>query len=493
MKNALIRFCHAAVLIALTGTATAANEKAARIDRLLQQYHDLGQFSGAVLVADSGSIVLREGYGIANREWQIPNSPETRYLLGSLTKSFTAFAVIQMAHEGTLDLDAKISDYLPDYRPDTGSRISLRQLLTHTDGLPNYTADARFWQSYEGDVPYSTPEFVAQYCSGDLQFEPGSQYRYGNAGYSILGAIIESVDGVSYADAVARRILEPLDMGNTGQYNSRLTLDKRATGYEVSIDGYRPAAPVYKNLRAAGSMYSTVDDLLLYVRAMAGGGFVPEDVKTALLETREGTMEGTFAYGWNVGAWSAGGAIAGKRYIATNGEINGFNALLLHLPTDDRTIVLLNNTGETDLTGIAINLLRLLHNLEVPDPEPLLRDRFYALLRAAPAEAAYAFYREQRTKQPNDYLFFPWPMRIVAGQLMHEGRYDEAIGLLQLNLETNPGDSRSLIALAQAQAQTGDAGAAIASLREALSMDGSNSYAADLLRRLEKLSDREGG
>ena len=493
MKNALIRLCSAAVLISLTNTAAVANEKAARIDLLLQQYRDLGQFSGAALVADAGSIVLREGYGIANREWQIPNSPETRYLVGSLTKSFTALAVIQMADEGTLELDAKISHYLPDYRADTGSRISLRQLLTHTDGLPNYTADVRFWQSYEGDVPYSTSEFVARYCSGDLQFEPGSQYRYGNSGYSILGAIIESVDGVSYADAVARRILEPLGMGNTGQHNGRATLDKRATGYEVSIDGYRPAAPLYKNLRAAGSMHSTVDDLLLYVRAIAGDEFVPGEVKTTLLETREGAVEGTFAYGWNVGEWSADGAAAGKRYVAANGEINGFNALLLHLPADDRTIVLLNNTGETDLTGIAADVLRLLDDIEVPAPEPLLRDRFYALLRDAPAETAYAFYREQRTKQPNDYLFFPWPMRIVAGQLMHEGRHDEAIGLLQLNLETNPKDSRSLVALAQAQTRTGDTGAAIASLRRALSIDDSNSYAADLLRRLEKRSTREGG
>jgi len=483
MKNALIRLCHAAVLIALTGTA-AANEKTTGIGLLLQQYHDLGQFNGAALVADGGSIVLRKGYGIANRDWQIPNSPETRYLVGSLTKSFTALAVVQMAHEGMLDLDAKISDYLPDYRPDTGSRISLRQLLTHTDGLPSYTADVRFWQSYEGDVPYSASEFVARYCSGDLQFEPGSQYRYGNSGYSILGAIIERVDGGSYAEAVARRVLEPLDMSSTGQHNSRLTLDKGATGYEVSIDGYRRAAPVYKNLRAAGSMYSTVDDLLRYVRALAGGEFVPEDVKTTLLETREGAVPGTFAYGWNVGEWSAGGAAAGKRYIAVNGEINGFNALLLHVPADDRTIILLNNTGETDLTGIATNVLRLLDDIEVPDPQPLLRDRFYALLRDEPAEAAYAFYREHRAKQPNDYLFFPWPMRIVAGQLLHEGRYDEAIGLLQLNLETNPNDSRSLIALAQAQTRTGDTEAAIASLRRALSMDGSDSYAADLLRRL---------
>lgn len=264
-----------------------------------------------------------------------------------------------------------------------------------------------------------------------------------------------------------------------------MILDRRAAGYERSIDGYRRAAPVHKNLRAAGSMYSTVDDLWRYLREVVSGNRVSENVRTTLLNAREGAVESTFAYGWSVGELAGGSSLTGQRYVATNGEINGFNTLLLHLPADDHTIVLLNNTGETNLIDIALNAVRILYDGEVPDPEPSLRDRFFSLLRDWPAETAYAFYREQRDQQPGDYLFFPWPMRIVAGQLTREGRHDEAIELLRLNLETNPGDSRSLIALAEAQSRTGDIDAAVASLEKALSVDGSSDYAAALLRRLE--------
>jgi CubicO group peptidase (beta-lactamase class C family) len=478
---------HVAIFVAMLTTALAvADDKVSQIDQLLQQYHDLGQFSGSAMVVDAGSTVLSNGYGIANQEWQIANTPDTHFRVGSVTKSFTALAILQLEEQGKLDLDAAISVYLPWYRDDTGSRVSLRQLLTHTDGIPNYTGNVYFWQSYENGVPYSTAEFIARYCSGELEFDPGSQYRYGNAGYSILGAIIEKVSGMGYADTISRQILEPLNMESTGQHRESATLNRRATGYEVSIDGYRPASPAYKNLRAAGSMYSTVEDLSHYNKALFGGPVVSADSIATLFESREGSIEGTFAYGWNVGELTLDGAIASKRYMATNGEINGFNAALLRLPDDQHFVVLLNNTGETNLFDIASNIVRILYDLPATRPVPQLRDAFYAKLRDESVETAFSFYREQRKSQPDDFLFFPWPMRILAGQYIHDGRYDYAIDILRLNLETNPNDSRSLVLLAQAQLQIGAIAEAIVSLKAALSLDETNAFAADLLIRLEK-------
>jgi CubicO group peptidase (beta-lactamase class C family) len=486
MKKVRRRLYGALFALLLASGAAASQNKASQIDDLLQQYHELGQFSGAALVVNSGVIVLREGYGIANQDWQIENSPDTRYLLGSVTKSFTALAVVQLEEQGKLELDATISDYLPSYREDTGSRITLRQLLTHTDGLPGYTSNTYFWQSFENNVPYSTSSFIARYCSGNLEFEPGTQYQYGNSGYSILGAIIEQVTGLNYDNAIARLILDPLKMKNSGQHNANKLINNRASGYDVSIDGYRPATPVYKNLRAAGSMYSTVDDLLLYDRALSAGEIISDDSRSTIFKSREGSFEDTFAYGWNVGELSLDGVAAAKRYMATNGEINGFNAFLLRLPDDDNFIVLLNNTGETDLAGIASNVLRVLYDVPATPPEPQLRDIFYAKLRDGPDKAAFSFYREERKSQPDNYLFFPWPLRILASQFMQDGHYDDAINILRLNLETNPNDSRSFVALAQAQMQSGEPNAAIDSLRKALSLDESNDFATNLLRILQE-------
>lgn len=478
---------HTLMTIALFLAAASlalAGDKGEDVEELLRQYHVLGQFNGTALVVGGGETLLRKGFGIANRDWQIDNAPDSRYLVGSITKSFTALAVLQLAEAGRLDLDAAITDYLPYYRDDTGSRITIRNLLTHTDGVPSYTGDSHFWSSYENGVPYSTPDFIARYCSGDLMFEPGGQYRYGNSGFSILGAIIESVTGTSYGNVVAAQIFNPIGMSDTGQYQPNILLPRRALGYEVSIDGYRPASPIYKSLRAAGSMYSTVDDLARFSRALSGSDAVSAANAAVLFASREGAVEGTFAYGWSVGALNFDTAGSSLRYMASNGEINGFNALLLRLPDADDLVVLLNNSGETDLFGIAANILRLLNDIPIENPEPRLRDAFIARLRDDSLDSAVSFYREQRETRPDDYLFFPWPMRILAGQLLEDGRADEAIVLLNLNLETNLQDVRSMLMLAQAQIQSGDKSSALVTLRAVLEVDRRHDLAGQLLRQI---------
>ena len=472
-------------LLLLTSLAAIAEDKSSQLDQLMLRYHDLEQFSGVALVIESGSTVLRDGYGLANIDWQIENTPETRFAVGSMTKSFTSLVIMQLVEQGKLDLDATISDYLLAYRPDTGSEITLRHLLTHTDGVPNYIKDTYFWQSNESGAPHTTAEFIARFCSGDLEFVPGSQYRYGNAGYSILGAIIEEVTGKRYGEAVAQQVTRPLHMQNTGQVRDDIVLEKRAIGYEVAIDGYRPAAPVYKPLFAAGSMYSTVDDLVLYDRALYDDKLISEAGKKALFESRDGAVDGTFAYGWTVSELSLGGAIESKRYIATSGQINGFNAIMVRIPDDEHLIILLNNTGETELSAMAENVLRILYGLAPNDVKPRLRDAFYQKLQRDSVDVAISFYRQQREEHPQDYIYFPWPLRILAGQLMSDGRFDAAIALLDLNLESNPYDARSFVRLGDAHLRADDVTTAIEYFRKALSMNSSNAYATNMLQRLE--------
>ena len=232
-------------------------------------------------------------------------------------------------------------------------------------------------------------------------------------------------------------------------------------------------------------MYMTVDDLAIYNEALFGSDVVSDDSKNALFGARKGAVDDTFAYGWSVGQLALDDATAAKTYMATNGEVNGFNAVLLRIPEDKQLVVLLNNTGETDLFGLASNIVNILHDLPATSPTPQLRDEFYGKFREESIGAAFSFYREQRNRNPDDYLFFPWPMRILAGQLIQDGRIGDATAVLSLNLETNPGDSRSHVLLGQAQLNRGDVSAAINSFRAALSLDKSNQYAADMLRRLE--------
>ncbi len=139
--------------------------------------HNYRQFNGSVLVAENGKVIYKKGLGLANMEWNIPNEPDTKFRLGSITKQFTSMLVLQLVEQGRLKLDGKVTDYLPDYRKDTGEKVTIHHLLTHTSGVPNYTAQPRFFEDVSRN-PFTVEDFIRKYASGDLEFEPGSKFNY---------------------------------------------------------------------------------------------------------------------------------------------------------------------------------------------------------------------------------------------------------------------------------------------------------------------------
>src|SRR5215510_10417679 len=192
-------------------TQDGAQDKAKKIDELMQAYYDNKQFNGTVLVAEKGSVIYKKGFGLANMEWNIPNEPDVKFRIGSITKQFTSMLIMQLVQEGKIKLDGKLTDYLTDYRKDTGDKVTIHNLLTHTSGIPSYTSLPDFFKEVSRD-PYGVEEFVKNYCSGDLEFETGSKFEYDNSGYFLLGAIIEQLTGQSYERALQERIFGPLGM-----------------------------------------------------------------------------------------------------------------------------------------------------------------------------------------------------------------------------------------------------------------------------------------
>jgi len=179
-------------IVALAGAAGVFAQKDVqkKIDGLVKQYNEYGQFNGSILVADQGKVIYEKGFGMANMEWGIPNGPDTKFRIGSITKQFTAALILQLVDEGKIKLDGRLSDYLPDYRKDTGEKVTIHQLLNHTSGIPSYTSNPEFFPKHSRNA-YGVPEFVKTFASGDLEFEPGSKFSYNNSGYTLLGAIIE--------------------------------------------------------------------------------------------------------------------------------------------------------------------------------------------------------------------------------------------------------------------------------------------------------------
>src|SRR4028119_1902180 len=219
------------VALASQTSALAQEGKAKRIDEYMTRANKLRQFNGAVLVAENGKVIYKKGLGLANMEWNVPNETDTKFRLGSITKQFTATLIMQLVEQGKLKLDGKLSEYLPDYRKDVGDKVTIHHLLTHTSGIPSYTSLPNFMAEVSRN-PFTPVEFVKNYASGDLEFEPGAKFRYNNSGYFLLGAIIEKVHGKPYEQVLKENVFEPLGMNNSGYDHHDAVLPKRASGYE---------------------------------------------------------------------------------------------------------------------------------------------------------------------------------------------------------------------------------------------------------------------
>src|SRR5687767_4858770 len=331
----------------ITATTAFAQQNVQKIDELLRQYHDYGQFNGSILVAEKGKIIYEKGFGMANMEWAIPNQPDTKFRIGSVTKQFTAALVLQLVEEGKIKLDGKITDYLTDYRKDTGDKVTIHQLRNHSSSIPSYTARRDFMAEISRN-PYSVTDFVKKFGSGDLEFEPGSKFAYNNSGYSILGAIIEKVTGKSYETLLAERIFKPLGMTNSGYDRSSPLIQKRASGYHKTPDGFINAAYLDMSIPyAAGSIYSTVEDLVKWNQSLQEDKILSADSKKLMFTPGLGN----YGYGIRITDERVGKTDQKTRIIGHGGAINGFSSLLMSATEKQQTVIILDNVNLGEYHG----------------------------------------------------------------------------------------------------------------------------------------------
>lgn len=232
----------------------------ARLDQIASSYTPKDAFMGTVLVVEGNHVLLDKGYGMASLEWQVPNVPEAKFRLGSLTKQFTATLVLLLQQDGKLNIHDPVSKYLPN-TPPAWAKIMLTDLLGHTSGIPNFTSFKQFreWSM----SPHTPDEEIAFFRDKPLDFETGSKFAYSNSNFIVLGAIIEKVTGKNYGDLLRERIFDPLGMKDTGLDNDDLVLPKRAEGYRPGSNGLELARSESLTIPwSAGALYSTTGDLL---------------------------------------------------------------------------------------------------------------------------------------------------------------------------------------------------------------------------------------
>ena len=480
MSRVFVRAVMLMTMLVPTGVANATDGIAARIDELMTSYEELGMLNGTALVATNGDVSFSRGYGLANMEWDIPNGPDTKFRLGSITKQFTSMIIMQLVEEDRLSLDATVADLLPFFRSDIGSQISVHHLLTHTSGLPNYTALPGFMADASRNS-YGVEEFVTAYCSGDLEFEPGSKFRYSNSGYFVLGAIIEEVTGESYERQLKKRILEPLEMRDTGYDHGAEVIERRAAGYERAGNGYRNAGYLDMTIPySAGSLYSTVEDLLRWDQALYGDTLLSEESKEKMFDP----FLDDYAYGWTVTTVPVGADGADRTVIAHGGGINGFNTLISRVIEDRHLVVLLNNTGGANLRAMQNGIFDLLYGREPAQPKPPVAEALGEALETGGAEAAIARYHELKEHHADDYDFGEGQLNNLCYQLMATGDPAGAVKLCKLNVELFPESFNPHDSLGEAYKTAGETALAIQSYARSLELNPENTNAVRQLMEL---------
>ena len=337
-------FLLAHVAGAQTPSAPSTEQIVSKINEYMDAAQRIDRFNGTILVARDGKPIFSKGYGMANYEWDIPNSPQTVFRLGSITKQFTSAAIMLLQERGKLSVADPICKYVTDC-PAVWQPITIRHLLTHTSGIPNYTAFPEF--AKKAVMPIATAELLTDYMGKPLDFAPGEKFSYSNSGYHLLGLIVEKASGKPYTDFLQENIFTPLGLKETGYDMAENIIKKRAAGYTRKGDGFVNAA--YMDMLipyAAGALYSTTEDLLKWEQAL----YTEKLLKRKSLDEMFTPEKGTYAYGWNVSKRG------NRQSISHGGGIYGFATHLARYPDDRVTVVVLSNVQGASASAVSGSL-----------------------------------------------------------------------------------------------------------------------------------------
>lgn len=372
-------------MLGLAAAAALPSARADEIDDYVQKQMGRRHIPGvSVAVVKGGEVVKLKGYGLANIETNTPATEETVYQLASVTKTFTATAVVMLSEEGKFGLDDKIAAHLKDL-PDAWKEVTIRQLLNHTSGIKSYTSIPSFHETPRKDFPRL--EIIDLVAKAPLEFAPGAEHRYSNTGYFLLGLLIEEASGKPYGEFMAERIFQPLGMSRTRANDHSAIIPGRAHGYswdgkELKNGEYVSPSQPY----AAGMLTSTVADMLKWDAALASGKLLGAQTLEGMWAPAQlsGGEKAGYGLGWQTSE------VNGHRLISHGGGIDGFSTNLSRFVDDKLTVIVLANAGGVDvgrlaqgIAGIAEPKLAKKREEPIADDNPEQTERLLRAVRGA--------------------------------------------------------------------------------------------------------------
>lgn len=421
-------------------------------------------FSGAVLIARDGKLIFSKAYGMANYELSVPNNVNTKFRIGSVSKQFTATAIMQLQERGKLNINDPICQYLDDC-PNIWKPITIKNLLNHTSGIVNFTrlpeASGNFLV-----LPHTHSEIVNIFRNIPLESKPGEEYNYNNSGYYLLGLIIEKVSGNTYAEYLRKNIFAPLGMNNTDLDDRQTIIKNRASGYYLGKDSVFRNAD-YTNMQilfSIGGAYSTVNDLLIWEQSFT----TDKLLKAAAREEIFTPGKGNYGYGW----WIDKLGNCNRMYH--DGGITNFSASLQRLPDARLTVIAISNRGDDgglraayDVVGKICGVPATIRAIQ-PELMSLNAEKLLEIVNNAKSDFPMFDIQERKVEEIGNYLM-----------LIKQKK--QAVEVFKLNVSLYPKSANTYLKLAMAYEAVGNKALAVKNFKLCLELDPTNKTALEHL------------
>lgn len=481
MKRSLI------LLFLFLASSVSAQDITTRLNGFLDQYATERGFRGTVVVAEDGKLLYARGFGQADPARGLQNGPQVQYRVASVTKSFTAAIIVKLAEQGKIALKDPITKYLPDYRHDTGDRITIHHLLTHSSGIPDYAnrPDAR----ERGSEPMpSLEQMVQQYCSDSLAFEPGSKFSYCNSGYMILGAIIQKVTGQTFEQAMRTMLLDPAGMSNSGIDCSGLTLPARAPGFDAGYGDTLPAgwALNMEWVSAAGGLYVTPEDMVKWDKALADPAFMPRNAlrlkQTPYMRMRP---EGPgYGYGLMLDRRAKSRRGDSLMVVYHPGGMSGVSSVFARVPATRQMVFIVSNVSGAPVMPMCDGVLAIVNGNQPASVRPSLVRALFAEIDGKGVQEGVRTIESDHRAFPGRHEVSESEFGILGHQYLREKKYEEAAAVFGYALRLFPRSAGAFNNMGECAVAMDQKEKAIGFYRKSLELHPAGTAARDALRKL---------
>jgi len=438
-----------------------------------------GLFNGNVLVLKDGQTVYKASFGIKNIDPIDSLDTEAMFRLASVSKQFTAAAILQLQEKGLLNIDQNMKDFIPEL-PYEG--ISIRNLLNHVSGLPDY--EALMDENWKPELAYNDPErlmsgnkdIIAMMVekTPEIEFEPEEKWEYSNTGYVFLATIVSRVSGMPFDQYIQEHIFKPAEMNNSVVYRYKTTIDpelpNRVFGYRTGLDGKRIAEDIhYVNpVQGDGGIYASLEDLKKWDRILYTDKIINEASKNEAFSPFVLKNGDTTNYGFG---WFLDKSLSGKKVVAHTGGWVGFRTIIYREIEENNSFIILTNNSSNYIRDAVEQVKNILHDRDYDIPKMAISDTVAKVVLSQGAKKGIEIYKSLQESSSDLYDFNENSLNILGYQLMQMDKNKEALDILTFNNEQYKESANTFDSLGDAYLATGDTLKAVSNFEIAFAMD----------------------